>query len=624
MAQRVVFEGPRQATSAAATCAQMKDTRDETASSTIGLHGQKSALQVICLGSGGGPSEENVTGFLVRSIGSEWAKGSLLAVDAGSHLAPITRMLERDFPTISRDRRRQDSNVSHASRTLNRRPLSPLTDGDEPVQLEPTILTTGPFAGLRFPNESARANALHVLRTYISTYLITHPHLDHISGFAINTAAFHATSRPKTLAALPSTVDAIKQHIFNDVIWPNLSDEDGGVGFVTFQRLKEGGDVMVGEGEGRGYIEVCDGLAARAFKVSHGCCTKSPPSHQHRGSMTSLALSDTQPPYNGSMLGASQDVTSSHMSRSLSVSQLHSTPGTPGLGPRSSFHPNHPSPHMQSNSAESACVVDSTAYFLRDEDTQREVLIFGDVEPDSLSLCPRTHIVWQEAARKVAHDILGGIFIECSYDDSQADAVLFGHLKPKHLIAELQNLASMVIEAKATRLAEQGTRKRKRSGPNGLENFARSAGSEGSHKRSRSTVHQSTMFDNTRRRSASDDHGITDLTSSSSSGGASTDHYELHAASEGSHSLDAMSPRSVTIPRSNAVTSTAPSASSSEMPLTDIKVIIIHVKDTLKDGPHVSENILIQLEDYEARLQEQGHGLGCEFVIAQSGESYWF
>ena len=47
---------------------------------------------------------------------------------------------------------------------------------------------------------------------------------------AINTAAFHATSRPKTLAALPSTVDAIKHHIFNDVIWPNLTDEDGGVG----------------------------------------------------------------------------------------------------------------------------------------------------------------------------------------------------------------------------------------------------------------------------------------------------------------------------------------------------------------------------------------------------------
>ena len=54
-------------------------------------------MQVICLGASGGPSEENVTAFLVRSLATEWAKGSLLAVDAGSHLAPITRIIEKDF-----------------------------------------------------------------------------------------------------------------------------------------------------------------------------------------------------------------------------------------------------------------------------------------------------------------------------------------------------------------------------------------------------------------------------------------------------------------------------------------------------------------------------------------------
>ena len=59
------------------------------------------------------------------------------------------------------------------------------------------------------------------------------------------------------------------------------------------------------------------------------------------------------------------------------------------------------------------------------------------------------------------------------------------------------------------------------------------------------------------------------------------------------------------------------------MPLKGVQVIIMHVKDTLKDGPHVSENILAQLNDYEARLNGQGQGLGCEFVISKSGESYW-
>jgi cAMP phosphodiesterase len=102
-----------------------------------------------------------------------------------------------------------------------------------------TTLGEGAFAGLPFPHASARANALHVVREHISTYLITHPHLDHVSGFVINTAAFHNTSRPKRLAALPFTVNAIKTHIFNNIIWPNLTDEEGGVGLVTFQRLAE-------------------------------------------------------------------------------------------------------------------------------------------------------------------------------------------------------------------------------------------------------------------------------------------------------------------------------------------------------------------------------------------------
>ncbi|EME85389.1 uncharacterized protein MYCFIDRAFT_213841 [Pseudocercospora fijiensis CIRAD86] len=614
----------------------MKDTRDAASGSDIGLDGQKPALQVICLGSSGGPSEENVSGFLVRSLASEWSKNSMLAVDAGSHLAPIIRILERDFPSISADPSRSGANGGNTSNgggrpvPVNGRTPSPLDDNEQ-AKLEPKILKSGPFAGLKFPNESARANALHVLRTYISTYLITHPHLDHLSGFAINTAAFAATSKPKTLAALPSTVDAIKTHIFNDVIWPNLSDEDGGVGFVTFQRLKEGGDVMVGEGEGRGYIEVCDGLGTRAFKVSHGVCTKSPPSHRHRGSIA--GISDSQvPPYNGSIQGTSQDpVSAATMGRSLSISAMQSQPGTPG-GTRHSFHgQSHPSPHLH-DSPDYACVVDSAAYFLRDEQTQREVLIFGDVEPDSLSLSPRTHIVWQEAARKIAQGVLGGVFIECSYDDSQADPVLFGHLNPKHLIAELQNLASMVSDAKAARVAEKTGKKRKRSelgfvsAVNGLDH-AKTSLPESAQKRNKHLANTSTPDD--RRRSSAPDHRISEISSTSTRTNASTSpsidsmkHYQFQPPYNDSEHITepGTSPRSLAFPRSIDGIDSAPD----ELPLTGIRIIIIHIKDTLKDGPHVSENILAQLQEHEAGLREQSLGLGCEFIISQSGESYWF
>jgi cAMP phosphodiesterase len=41
-------------------------------------------------------------------------------------------------------------------------------------------LVDGPFAGLEIPHSSAKANAAHITRTLIGTYLITHPHLDHM------------------------------------------------------------------------------------------------------------------------------------------------------------------------------------------------------------------------------------------------------------------------------------------------------------------------------------------------------------------------------------------------------------------------------------------------------------
>lgn len=624
----------------------MKDVRDEAAGSHIGLHGQKAALQVICLGNSGGPSEESVTAFLVRSVASNWAKGSLLAVDAGSHLGPIIRILERSFPTTSKSTRK----VSNSSNGVTIHPSSNKShdaddDDDAPKPEAPTVLDSGPFAGLRFPHETAGANALHVLRTFISTYLITHAHLDHVSGFAINTAAFNGTSRPKTLAALPSTVNAIKQHIFNDVIWPNLTDEDGGVGFVTFQRLKEGGDVMVGEGEGRGYIDVCDGLGARAFKVSHGVCTKSPPSHQHRGSIAGIA--DAAPPYNGSIAGTSQDLNSAaNMARTLSVSAMHSQPGTPGSQQRQSFHAAHASPHLGPASESNGCVVDSTAYFLRDEETEREVLIFGDVEPDSLSLTPRTFVVWQEAARKIVQGVLGGIFIECSYDDSQADAILFGHLCPRHLVAELQNLAQMVVDARAMRAAEQSGKKRKRSiqlhvPPNGLDLSSRLSLPEAAQKRTRSLANR-TLVEEHRRNSLPEHAGFSDsdgpmpVRVSTPPANDSLNHYHFQPLSTKStgaateHAGESViSPRSVSFPKSVGGAESTENANTAgfdndDLPLGGIKVVIIHVKDTYKDGPHVSENILAELREHESRLREEGSGLGCEFIISQSGESYWF
>jgi len=186
----------------------------------------------------------------VRSLTDGPEKGSILAVDAGVHLSAIVKILENYLPDI---------NVVDAQGMF--------------------MVNGGPFGGLKTPFKSAKAIAAHITGELISTYLITHPHMDHIAGFVVNTAAIQGPTRAKRLAGLPSTIDAFKNHIFNNIIWPNLTDE-GGANMVTYTRLIEGGSVGMGDGDSKGYQEICEGLSVKTWAISHGNCANI---HQHRG-----------------------------------------------------------------------------------------------------------------------------------------------------------------------------------------------------------------------------------------------------------------------------------------------------------------------------------------------------
>jgi cAMP phosphodiesterases class-II len=175
----------------------------------------------------------------VRSTATNWSRGSVVAVDAGVLLSGIVRILDQ---TLSTDE-----------------------DGNAAVK-------NGPFIGLEPPHKTASANAAYFFREVIASVLITHPHLDHLSGLAINTPIVEASNGPKTVAGLPSAISAMKNHMFNDIIWPNLSDEDGGAGLITYQRLVEGGNPRFGRGDSRGYVRACEGLVTKCLSVSHGRC----------------------------------------------------------------------------------------------------------------------------------------------------------------------------------------------------------------------------------------------------------------------------------------------------------------------------------------------------------------
>ncbi|KFZ15579.1 hypothetical protein V502_05534 [Pseudogymnoascus sp. VKM F-4520 (FW-2644)] len=557
--------------------------------------GETPALQVIVLGSTGGPLEDNTTAFLVRSLSEDWKKGSVLAVDAGTHLSSISRIIEQHLP----EQKKVD---------------------------EKTFLTSGPFSGLELPHISAKANAGHITKAIVDTYLITHPHLDHISGLVVNTAALPGI-RPKRIAALPSTISAFKNHIFNNVIWPNLSDENDGAGLVTYMRLVEGGSAALGNAGSRGYVEICEGLSIKTWSVSHGHCMEN---HWHRGSSVG----------HGRISHDSIDATT--MQRSSS----NSTPG-----------PRHGSPRQQYSShppgQDGICVYDSSAYFIRDIKTGREVLIFGDVEPDSISLSPRNHTVWTDAAPKIANGTLKAIFIECSYSDSRNDDTLFGHLAPRFLIEELLALASHVDIARTTRNSS-GTlgaaqspsdlRKRKR--------VSQTLSAAGSSTGLEADISSPAMKQNSepwsareviRKAHRKDEANVSPHTRAlphpPNVGLMQLDSFQLDERGPRPSGRDISQPESPFSP--NHVPSQTPltslggdianmapelSGDSIRSPfkkptnlegvLAGLKVVIIHVKDNLDDNEPAEDTILREMNEYE-----QHERLGCHFEIARAGMS---
>lgn len=238
--------------------------------------------------------------------------------------------------------------------------------------------------------------------------------------------------------------------------------------------------------------------------------------------------------------------------------------------------------------------VESSAFFLRDHRTGNEIIVFGDVEPDSVSLDPHNKRVWETAAPKVAAGTLRAIFIECSYNDSIDDAYLYGHMCPRHLVAELTVLATKVMEA---RESLPGERKRKREATSGSD-----AGPEQISPRSKRN--QSASGERERKSKSlpeprshySPSETIGDLPDGAKDGSVAFGDLEI----------------------TNEVTNTAGWEDADPLPLTGLSVYIIHIKENLTDGPPPGERILRELRAHS----KEAH-LGCEFLLPNPAEGIW-
>jgi len=106
-------------------------------------------------------------------------------------------------------------------------------------------------------NKVFRASASEVLRKYIKGYLISHAHLDHVSGLIINSPA----DSSKTVYATNKCMEMMGNHYFNDKTWANFGDQ--GVGFPLkkyhFQTLNIDEETSITNTE----------MTVKAFPLSH-------------------------------------------------------------------------------------------------------------------------------------------------------------------------------------------------------------------------------------------------------------------------------------------------------------------------------------------------------------------
>ncbi|MCF0071356.1 3',5'-cyclic-nucleotide phosphodiesterase [Dyadobacter sp. CY261] len=96
-----------------------------------------------------------------------------------------------------------------------------------------------------------------VLKQYIKGYLISHPHLDHISGMIINSV----DDTVKQVYAMGHSIEVMKTHYFNWQSWPNLANDGPAPALnkYRYQLLAENAEVGLAGTE----------MAVQAFPLSH-------------------------------------------------------------------------------------------------------------------------------------------------------------------------------------------------------------------------------------------------------------------------------------------------------------------------------------------------------------------
>lgn len=180
------------------------------------------SFEVTILGASGGPDAGETQCFMVRPGGCKHLNS--VCVDGGAGVRQIARILVGTY----------DSSNPKPVESLyvnDFEPAEQFFDANIPVDFgfASSIMHMEKHFMEGSDRTSTYSKALRLYRG-IKDYYITHPHLDHIAAMVLNSPLIFDGKymEGKQVWGLPFTVDGIEKHVFNDVVWPNLLNVNGG------------------------------------------------------------------------------------------------------------------------------------------------------------------------------------------------------------------------------------------------------------------------------------------------------------------------------------------------------------------------------------------------------------
>ncbi|CAI4061745.1 hypothetical protein N7582_001947 [Saccharomyces uvarum] len=178
-------------------------------------------FEIIVLGANGGPSEYGTQSFILRPARAE--SPELIAVDGGAGMHQLREMLAQKWNDNEDYDELVPSFYEH-----DREPIEFFVNSKLSIQrgLSRSLLQSLKRHGEHFEDANTTNKSFKMFQG-ITDYYITHPHFDHISGMVINSPSIfeQENTRKKTIWGLPHTIDALQKHVFNDLMWPDLTAE---------------------------------------------------------------------------------------------------------------------------------------------------------------------------------------------------------------------------------------------------------------------------------------------------------------------------------------------------------------------------------------------------------------